>query len=602
MSFLVVVAAAMVLGLSVLRRWLRETRADAYVVALFAGVGLLAVVCVLLGSASLQWAQFAVVVLAVAGLAYTFRARQKRAGEQSEPASRPPFNGVEKICVAAVIGSFLISLITALAPNTSWDDTVAHLALAQAYARENRILFLEGSTYSAYPQLLHSLYAVCFNLGGELSVSLFNWFMSVAATAAIFCLGRTQGTRQTGLVASAIFATAPIYLDQAGTARIDVAFAGFVVAALLCFVHWVRTREIHWLICCAFIVGSAWGVRHTAYLVTALLGVAVLFAPTERRFLKTALYSVVAVGAAAPWLIRSYLVVRNPFHPFFGSALMPDAHADVLAQHESVVSTGLTGLIMFPWDIVMKPMLFDGWSASPGPLVLLLGIPGIVLGGRSVRLLGVFALAGLVAFFFFRQHARYILPFFAPMMVVAAAAVDKLPRIRKPLAGLLAFSFAYGLLIGVAMVHFKIPVALGFQDRLNYYGERIERYPAFEWINQNLADTLGPGERVLTLDPRSYFLKVRAYSTYEALPRIRDLPMEDQVAWLRSRGIKYIFYPVAYIEESPGFVERGYPEHVNWWFDDPRYFRRVRQFNLPRPRSDHYERVELFEVLDPDSP
>lgn len=564
---------------------------------LLSGLLLCATVAVTVGSASLQAAQFVCLALAVGGLGFeTFLVSRRRNEALEGRATVPPLEFIEVVSLVALGFSFLIGLVTAIAPDTSWDGAVAHLALPAAYVREGRIQFLEGNAYSAYPQLIHSLYAVAFSLGGELAVTLLNWSFSILSAGAVYCLGRRIADRRCGLIAAAIFATTPLYLEQMGTGSLDVIFSGAVAAALSCFVAWRQERKVSWLVLAAFLAGSCWGIRHTAYIVSVLLIVAVVGSSRERRLYHSALFVSVMLVAATPWLVRSVVLVGNPLYPFFGSEVLADADIASLGTHESIDRIDLVNFLMFPWDIVMKPFNFDGWAKSPGPFVLLLGIPGLVVGGARARWLGLFCLSGLVCFFFFQQFARYLFPFFVPMMVVAALAAGRLVPLRTAISGLLVFGFCYGLVLGMGMVHFKLPVVLGMQSREVYLAERVERFPIFEWIRLNLGESLGPGESVLTLDPRSYYLGVRAYHNYEWLPRLRDKPLEEQVAWLESRKIRYFLYPAEYIEKSPGYAEAGYVDHLNLWRNSPIFFRRVERFSIPSVKSDGVEFVEIYRI------
>jgi len=70
----------------------------------------------------------------------------------------------------------------------------------------------------------------------------------------------------------------------------------------------------------------------------------------------------------------------------------------------------------------MHPDRYDGWSANPGGWVWILGIPGLIMGGRNARLIGVFCLAGISSFYLVQRVVRYAIPFFVPMMAVAGVA------------------------------------------------------------------------------------------------------------------------------------------------------------------------------------
>ena len=171
------------------------------------------------------------------------------------------------LCLTAILVANGLALLSALAPVTSWDAGVAHLALPSEYARDGKISFNEGNVYSAYPHLLHSLYAYVFSESGEMSTALLSWFFGALACLGVYCLGRRVENREVGFVAAAIFATTPIYFSQAGTVSIDLAFTALTVTSLLCLFAGHDDREMRWLVLAGFLVGASCGIRHTGYVV-----------------------------------------------------------------------------------------------------------------------------------------------------------------------------------------------------------------------------------------------------------------------------------------------------------------------------------------------
>ncbi len=589
---------------TLLLRSVPSYRAETIMYRAYIGLCLCAVGVMVLGSVSLYAVRILMLILAVAAIVYAVAKRFRKRDNGGEPTQpkRLDLSRLESACLAAVLVANMLTLFSALAPVTSWDAGVAHLALPSDYARADRIGFLEGNVYSAYPHLMHSLFAYVFSESGETPTALTSWLFGLLACLSVYCLGRRADGRETGLIAAAIFATSPIFFSQAGTVSIDVAFAGIAAAALACVFAWHDERKIRWILLAGFLVGSSCGVRHTGYLVAALIAAGLVLLPGRGRFRATAIFAGTVALASGPWLIRSAIVVGNPVYPFlrgvFGGERLPDVQTTALLSHETIQGTGPLDFLLFPVTIIMRPELFDGWSASPGALLLLLGPPGLIIGGARARWLGAFSVAGGVCFFFFQRLARYMLPFFTPMMVVAAIASTRLERLRRPVTALLVFSFGFGGFLGAAMIHFKVPVVLGQELPAKYLARRVERYEAFQWVNRNLPET----DTIMTFDPRSYYIHRPTFQNFEILRVLREMPIEEQVAWLQERNIRWIFYPEAYVNESPIYRERGFADHLNEWRDDPEHFLLAHSMELERPRADGVERVEIYEVLwkDPD--
>ena len=602
MSLLMLLAAAMIVGAFALRPLGPLAGLERPLYSVLVGLCICAAPIVLAGSFSLQLARALVVFSGFVGLTgalFVWRRYRRTVKRDAEDGWRG-LEPLEWVSVVAIALALFLALISALAPATSWDAGVAHLALPSDYAREGRLTAFEGNAYSAYPHLLHSLFAVVYPDGGETAVQLLSWLCGGLACASAYCLGKRLEGRRCGLIAAAIVATAPIFVDQAGSASLDLAFSGMVLAALNAFLAWRQEQRMGWLVLAGYLAGSACGVRHTGYLVCVLLGTAALMA--ERRTWARALgcFAIAGTLGAMPWLIRSAIVAGNPFYPFlssvFSPGLLPDAEITALGEHESIRDAGWLGLLLFPWRVIVHPDWYDGWSKSPGGMVLALGVPGLVVGGRRARWLGAFSVAGLVCFYFFQQYARYLLPFFLPMMVVAAVAACRLRTLRIPIAVLLTFSYGFGLVLAAGAVHFKAPVVLGVESREEYLARRVERYPAFAWMNEQ---PIGEEFVTLTLDQRSYYLSMRTYQNLEALRWLVGKQPREQLDWLRSRRIKYVFVPHAYLEETPGMAEVGLLGMFERWWSLQDTFVCIKRMELPRPRKGGTEAVAIYEIHYP---
>lgn len=595
MPLILVLTAAAALGLVIAGALKSGSALERCSAGGLAGLCTCGVVVLAVGSWSLRAAVYCVAGLAVAGVV----AAVARRGRRCTARPHAPEPGVTKgdlALLAVVAAAFACVLISVLAPVTSWDACTAHLSLPKDYVREGHFFVTEGLPYSAYPHLMHGLFTFAYLRGSETAAGLVTVTFAAAACALAYALAKRIQDRRAGFVAAAILATAPVFLDLAGGPTLDLAFSAVVLAALMGLVIWREEDDPAWLLVMAFLAGSSCGIRHTGYVVCVLLTAAVLLSKSRSRVRATAMAVAMMAVGATPWLLRSWLTAGNPVYPFFPSLFAPDAMPEqkitAVMAHESVRGTGIKEFLLFPWNVVMYPERFDGWTKSPGPLVLLLGVPGIFVGGKRCRSLAAFSCVGAAALFFFRQYTRYYLPFFLPMMVVAAVASRRLPRIDKPLTALLAVTFLYGLALDAAAVHFKVPVALGVESREDYLTRRIERYPAFQWANENISKDEGI---VLLLDPRGYFMDPPTYQNLEALRRLVGKPLDEQVDWLHSRGVHYVFYPETYVTESRGFHGAQMDAMFEAWWQDPR-FRLLKPFDLPRPRAGGTERVEVYEL------
>lgn len=574
MSFVLIMMAAWGMGSIGLRSISFADAVEAAAMRLLAGLVPVAYIALIAGSLSLLTAQVTLAAIAVLTLIFCWRSASRGAASHD---TRQSWNWLERGALAALLAASGLTLLGTLAPVTSWDACVAHLALPADYTREGHIFTHPGNVYSGYPHFMHALFAVAFYSGSggyELPVSLLNWTFGLLACAAVYSLGRRIGTRQTGLVAAALLATAPIYMDQAGGVGIDLPFVAYTTATLAALAAWRSDGGRPWLVIAALFAGSACGIRHTGYLCALFSGLGALWlAPPQTRIRSGLLFAGVAALAALPWLARTWLVTGNPVFPlllsFFPTSPIDHIAISTPGEHESIDRAGgisLWALLRFPWDIIMRPQDYDGWSKSPGGMVLILGVPGLLLGGRRVWGLGAYSVTGGIVFFCFQRLARYMLPFFTPMMVAAALVVEELPRGRRLVASLLCVAFAYGLMLHAAAVHFKVPVVLGMQTRSEYLTDRVERYEAFQFANEHLGDGA-----LLAIDQRTYYLDGPTYQNHWSLKQIAEKDLVEQVSWLHDHHIRYIMLPVDYVAGS-GALSGNIGDMLARWRASPQYF------------------------------
>ncbi len=604
---------------------------------LLTGLCACAIIVIVAGSVwSVRSAVILVCAIAGAGLVSIFVSRQFQGHAAAPESRRNPYSRLERLCLWTVGIALSIAAISIFAPPTSWDAVVAHLALPAQYLGLGRIAALEGNTYSGYPHLMHALYTYAYAAGGETGAQFLSWLFAFLGCVFCYGLGGRLGGRTCGLLTAAMFATTPVFFEQAGIVSIDIAVTSVVVATFTALFSWHDEQRRNWLLLAGFLAGSACGIRHTGYIVCCFCFLGILVSSRPFRPSSAVAFGAMALLGAAPWLLRSWLAVGNPVYPFFQevfpSDILRNEEFTRLGSHASRHGARFYEVLWFPWRIVVEPGRFDGWNASPGGLVLALGIPGLFAGGRRARILGLYCLAGVVFFFFFQHFARYMLPFFVVMMPVAALAVCRFTRLRWLTYSVTIATFASGLVLGFGMNHFKIPVAVGLESRETYLDKRVERYAAFQWVNRELPEmarstietplrsqdpqlrglrmvpveispqmrrealkqTLG---QVFTLDPRAYYLEVPSFQSYEALEPLMGCPLEAQLRWFADRNIHYLLYPVQYVEGTPHFRTSGLLALFNEWRSNPDVLKPVKRLRVTSRNGE--EEVIVYELRLP---
>lgn len=558
-----------------------------------AGLIASAIVAVLFGSLVLRGAWWFLAGVAVVGGVQVVLAVRRAWVSRSD--ANAPLDWIERVSLAVILSVLTMTFIGALAPVTGWDAGVAHAALPAHYVRTGQIALVDGNSYSAYPHLMHSLYAVAL-FGGERSMTLVSWLFAALACGMAYSMGVRLEGRRCGLIAAALIATMPLFVDQAGAPSLDLAFTAMTLAALNAWLAWRQDRHEPWLLFTAILAGSSCGIRHTGYLVCAVLAAMTLMERGPGRLRALLFFMLYGAMGAFPWLARSAAVSGNPFYPlfsaWFGPASLPDVDAAALLKHSSIQGAGVIDFLLFPFRVVLQPRAYGGWLDSPGLAVLLLGIPGLISGGAQTRRLGVFSGSGIAFMFFFRRFARYLAPFFAPMAIVGAVAACRVTRLKPLIWLILGACYATGIALAVMLTAIRLPVVVGFESRDSYLSRRVERYSAFAWANGNV-DTRGV---LLTLDPRGYYYNGPNFVNFEALKTLVPMSDAERLGWLRAHGIRYLLYPEAYVTESPAFRETGVGDVIDTWRADTTHFRLLQRFDIERPKARGREIVELYAV------
>lgn len=605
---------------ALLRRWLRLDWSLGTLCALMLlALCATAVVGILVGASGVRGARVLVSLGQIVAI-FRFVMRQPLDDLSDLRNSLPPFprTPMPRVAAAAVALALAFSFVCAFAPVTSWDAGVAHMALPAIYTTQNRIGIVDGNNYSGYPQLAHTLFTLALALGAprgdqppleqyghiernEASVALTVWFVGVLAIGLAWEIGARLGAPSCGPLAAAVLATAPIFHDQASTPSIDLAYTATLLAALRALLLWQREHRWAGLVLAAMLAGCGCGIRHTAYLANALLLIGVVLTAPRARVRSGLAFAAITLLFAAPWLFHSWRVSGNPVYPFLASIMptpeLPDVDVASVGSHSSIQGSGLTHLLLFPWSLAMNPSRYGGWSTSLGGAWLVLGLVGLITGGRAARAFGAFSAGGLFALFFFQRFARYAFPFATPMMLLAALPFETMPRLRHIVSVALLLSFLVGLAPGAAATLVKLPVVVGAQSRGDYLRARVERYSAMEWFPQEVAGPY-PSYRILSLDPRSYYFNQPVYVNFEALKRIAQAPVNTQREWLQINNIRFILYPEGYVKKSPAFRETGVGAMLDAWRADREHFTVVKTFDLPDPRGGPDERVEIYEFRD----
>ena len=346
------------------------------------GLGLLALGGFFLGAAGLfkPWAASALLAaLWVAGYAELKPAVESLAPDQNLLRERP-------LAAMAVALPLLAALWMCLVPPHQYDSLVYHLALPQAYLREGRLFAPPGIVYAHFPQNGEMLFSLALLLGSDLLAQMYMWLSTVLAIWWVFALGRREAPMSAVALAAIFIATHSAVLLMSSTTYVEPLVMLWITAAALSFERWRGLAPRGgaprgWLILAAIFTGLALGTKYYAGIGAAAFGLRLLYAwaldRRRERAVDLALFTGIVTALFAPWLIKNWVCVRNPFFPFFYKWFENTGtgwNADLAAGYFSVlteyghVGGFFSSLISLPILLLRNPLRFGGGMDVLGDL------------------------------------------------------------------------------------------------------------------------------------------------------------------------------------------------------------------------------------------
>ncbi len=616
MSLVLLLAAAAALGRLAGRVLPMGAGVEGWVFRLAAGLSGCAVLVLAVGSHSLLSAQVALFGVVIAGLAGEAAGKvyQTPVGRgvggtakkcETERVSERPLGFVEWLCIAVVTLGLAMAFFAAWAPASDPASTGGTLLLARGHAQAGSLKMLTHLSGSGSPPLMTALYAAAYYGGGERPAVLLAWAMGLLACAAVYVLGRRIAGRKAGMAAAALFVCMPVFFDQASTASTGLAQALFVLLALAALLAWMDEGDPGRLALAGWMAGSALGVSHACAPFALLLPLAALFGAGaglddagRGARLRGALGLALATAlGAAPFLLRTWLATGDPLYPWFQALFPLKAHTCpyVAAMKADPVFARdgfhWVAFLRYPWDVIMRPWQFGGWAKSPGGMLLALGLPGLLYGGRRAWVASALAVAGGAALWFVHRGALPALPCFALMTAVCGAAVVRLPRWRGAVAVALLMGCLFGLGLHAMRFRDQIPVLMGRETREAYLARRAPHYGAWAAVNARAARV--SGTRVVVLDDSAYFADVPVCANQDGLRVVAEMQGGAQLKWLQGQRVGLVLLPEdALREDSP------LPPEVRamaaFWKSNTATFPVVEHIDLPRIAGEGVERVEVL--------
>ncbi len=419
-------------------------------------------------------------------------------------------------------------LCYALAAPLKWDALTYHLQIPRQYVDAGGLVFIPQNPYWGHPQLAEMLYTFAFTLNRAQTGAVAGWgfgmlfFVGAMGFTSRLSQKIFQNSRQYAaawMAAAALLAgvTARYLLGWAYT---DLFAALFGLAAVITFVQWTEEKTDRWLRWSFLMAAAAATVKWTNGVL--LLGL-IACLPLVRKKVGVRPRVIVevlliALAVALPWLLKNLVATGDPLYPY----LIPTAgfsHARVALANGGFADIEIWERIFLPFAVTFMGVdTAAGFNFDPGALLLLLGLPGLILGWKEekVRLLLIMTIPAALAVGVLSIWFGHLVQ---PRLFLAVLGIFGV------LAGLGWSGFADLVLLNVRIkriIGTAVVIVIAFcivQDGLNF----VRLNPILELFSESYRD--------------EYF--ERGTGAYQdALERVNALPADEKVLMLwEPRGL-----------------------------------------------------------------
>lgn len=482
-----------------------------------------------------------------------------------------------------------ILLLRAAVPPYVADELIYHLTATKRFVDEGRIMPLYDISHGNMPFLIQMIYAVCLLAKADIAARLFSLAMALVTALGLYAFcARFLGPR-TGIIALFAFFGAGMVVEVAVTTRIDVTLAGMLFFATYGMMVHLATKKKEWLYLSAILAGFALGIKLTAGLWIALLGVMYLAESLLRKKVlvaqvikQTLAFSIIAAALSSPWLIKNLIWLQNPIYPFitgevaeYGDngprffSLADEARLDahfVQARHEipetvekmehelaSIASARPERHPFRFWEYftrggdynMAEPFHFPNYLFLLAPLSL------VLVRNRWVLWLAILSTGFFIGSASSTWIARFLLPLYPPLTILSAAVLADLSNRLRPFSPIgarflpgLALLFPLGIAISLSVMQMNFLKNIGFT-----LGTVSRHQFLAPWPDYTMVNSLPKESYVLVLGTEmSYYFRPRHiadqgwYSTSWRRLLVRNGSLEQVHEDLKQQGITHIFY------------------------------------------------------------
>jgi Dolichyl-phosphate-mannose-protein mannosyltransferase len=430
-------------------------------------------------------------VFAILGIAALYPSRDRKGAIV--------FDFHNRLLLLAFLLYFILYFFNSMAPEASFDGSRYHLALAARYLRDHGFHRIANNMYASLSQGVEMLYLWAFAFGQHSAAAMVHFAFLLALVWQMFAYGRRVGLPLAGACGALLVFASPVVGVDGTSAYNDVAVAAIAFTLFHLLQIWDDVRAPRLLVAIGLVAGFGYAAKYTACL-GVLYALGFVAWKSRRRIRETALATICAAVPMAPWMVKNWMWVGNPFAPFL-NGLFPNPYFTVAFEQEYRHHMAMYELAT-RWQIPMQVTTYGSLAGLLGPVFLLAPIALLALRRREGRQL---LLAALVfgATYFSNISTRFLIPPLPFVALAMALVLSRVPRV------LVAVALVHALISWPSVVarycHYdawhlaKVPwrEALRIKPEDAYLESNLPLYGAARLVEQ----TTAPGANVFALTP-----------------------------------------------------------------------------------------------------
>ncbi len=247
-------------------------RAEEIAFSVMLGTGAVGLAMLGLGLAGLLTPLPVILLLAVLA-AVSFKAWRRLAELPRDVFAFAESSNAHQVIVLLFCGLLALLLARAAIPPIMPDEVIYHLPVTKAFVERGRVFPVMDNFSGNLPFLIHMVYAICLLAKADIAAKLLSLVLAIATALGVYAFCVRFINRHTGFVALFAFFASGMVVEVAVTTRIDVSLAGMLFLTTYALMVWRQTERQGWLIVSATLGGGGLGVKYSAAIWLALLGV-----------------------------------------------------------------------------------------------------------------------------------------------------------------------------------------------------------------------------------------------------------------------------------------------------------------------------------------